>query len=50
MRPEDGKKAYDNIEIPEELSEVVNRAIASQKKEEIREKIRKKKQRDVKSL
>ena len=46
MRPEDGKKAYDNIEIPEELSEVVNRAIASQKKEEIREKIRKKKQRD----
>lgn len=46
MRPEDGKKAYDNIEIPKELSEVVNRAIASQNKEEIRKKSRKKKQRD----
>ena len=46
MRPEDGKKAYDNIEIPRELSEVVNRAIASQNKEEIREKSRKKRQRD----
>lgn len=46
MRPEDGKKEYDNIEIPGELSEVVNRAIASQNKEEIRRKSRKKRQRD----
>lgn len=46
MRPEDGKKVYDNIEIPKELSEVVNRAIASQNKEEIREKSRKKRQKD----
>lgn len=46
MRPEDGKKAYDNIEIPKELSEVVNRAIASQNKEQIREKSRKKRRRD----
>lgn len=36
MRAEDGKKIYDSIEIPEELSDVVNRAIASKNKEEIR--------------
>ncbi len=46
MRPEDGKKAYDNIEIPEELSEVVNRAIASRSKEEIRQNSKKKRQRN----
>lgn len=46
MRAEDGKKIYDSIEIPDELSNVVNRAIASKNKEEIRmkhEKSRKKK-------
>lgn len=36
MKPEEGKKIYDSIEIPKELSEVVNRAIASKDKEEIR--------------
>lgn len=36
MRAEDGKKIYDSIEIPDELSDVVNRAIASKNKEEIR--------------
>lgn len=36
MRPEDGKKIYDSIEIPKELSEVVNKAISSKNKEEIR--------------
>lgn len=36
MKPEDGKKIYDSIEIPKELSDVVNRAISSQDKEKIR--------------
>lgn len=36
MRAEDGKKIYDSIEIPDELSNVVNKAIASKNKEEIR--------------
>lgn len=36
MRAEDGKKIYDSIEIPDELSDVVNKAIASKNKEEIR--------------
>lgn len=36
MNAEDGKKIYDSIEIPDELSDVVNRAIASKNKEEIR--------------
>ena len=35
MRPEDGKKIYDSIEIPDRLSEAVNRAIRSRDKEEI---------------
>ena len=35
MRPEDGKKVYENIEIPVELGEVVNRAIASRSKEDV---------------
>ena len=30
-----GKRIYDNIEIPAELNEVVNRAIASKSKEEV---------------
>lgn len=32
-KPEDGKKVYDNIEIPEELKDVVNGAIRSMDKE-----------------
>lgn len=36
MRVKDGKKVYDSIEIPDELSDVVNRAISSKDKEEIR--------------
>lgn len=36
MRPEDGKKIYESIEIPDELSAVVNNAIASKNKEELR--------------
>lgn len=32
-KPEDGKKVYDNIEIPEELKDVVNGAIRSMNKE-----------------
>lgn len=49
MKPEDGKKYYDTIEIPDELSEVVNRAILSKNKEEIRKNYekRKKKSRTV---
>lgn len=47
MRPEDGKKIYDSIEIPDELSDVVNRAIASKNKEEIRMKSRKKRQKNT---
>lgn len=41
MRPEDGKKIYDSIEIPEELSAVVNKTISSQNKEELRMKYQK---------
>lgn len=36
MRLEDGKEYYDSIEIPDELSDVVNRAIGSKSKGEIR--------------
>ncbi len=36
MRVEDGKKVYDSIEIPKELSDVVDRAIASKNKEEVK--------------
>lgn len=36
MRVEDGKKVYDSIEIPEELSGVVNRAIVSKDKAAIK--------------
>lgn len=36
MKLEDGKKIYDSTEIPAELAEVVNRAITSKNKEEIR--------------
>lgn len=36
MRVEDGKKYYDSIEIPKELSAVVNGAIHAKSKEEIR--------------
>ena len=32
-KPEDGKKVYDNIEIPAELNDVVNNAIHSMDKE-----------------
>lgn len=41
MKAEDGREFYENIEIPEELSEVVNRAIASKNKEEIQMKHKK---------
>lgn len=47
MRPEDGKKIYDSIEIPDELSDVVNRAIASENKEEIRKKSVKKRRKNT---
>ncbi len=47
MRPEDGKKIYDSIEIPDELSDVVNRAISSVNQEEIKMKSRKKRQKDT---
>lgn len=51
MRLEDGKKAYDSIEIPNELCDVVTRAIASKDKKKIRSKSRKKKQhRSVKRI
>lgn len=46
MRAEDGKKIYDSIGIPDELSDVVNRAIASENKEEIRMKYKKKKRKN----
>lgn len=36
MNPENGRKTYDSIEIPENLSELVQQTIASQNKEEIR--------------
>ena len=36
MRPEDGKNIYDSIEIPDRLSEVVDRAIRSRSGEELR--------------
>ncbi|MDO4292286.1 MAG: DUF3298 domain-containing protein [Eubacteriales bacterium] len=47
MRPEDGKKIYDNIEIPEELSRVVNRAIASKDKERIMREAKKRQKRNM---
>lgn len=47
MRPEDGKRIYDSIEIPDELSDVVNRAISSVNQEEIRMKSRKKRKKDT---
>ena len=42
-KPEDGKKVYDQIEIPEELGTVVNSAIASADKEAAKRKNRNKK-------
>ena len=36
MNPENGKKTYESIEIPEKLSEMVAQTIASKNKEEIR--------------
>lgn len=36
MNPENGKKTYESIEIPEKLNETVNRTIASQNKEELK--------------
>ena len=36
MNPENGKKTYESIEIPEKLNEMVAQTIASQNKEEIR--------------
>ena len=36
MNPENGKKTYESIPIPEKLNEMVTQTIASQNKEEIR--------------
>ena len=47
MMPENGKNIYNSIEIPDELSDLVNQAIASKSKKEIRMKRRRKKQQDT---
>ena len=36
MNPENGKKTYESIEIPEKLNEMVTQTIASKNKEELR--------------
>lgn len=47
MRVEDGKDFYENMEIPGELGDAVNRAIASCNKEELREKYRRAQKKDT---
>lgn len=44
MNPENGKKTYESIEIPEKLKETVTRTIASQNKEELHMQYEKKKE------
>ncbi len=44
MNPENGKKTYESIEIPEKLNEMVTQTIASKNKEELRMKYEEKKE------